>query len=67
MSNNFQEMDRKTLKAYILSHREDEEAFCVYMDKLHSEAKWTNMPAMKSVEDLERSDFFRKVLQKGRQ
>ncbi len=57
---NFQAMDRKTLKAYILSHREDEEAFCVYMDKLHSEAKWVNMPAMNSLYDLEQSNFLKK-------
>jgi len=47
-----------------LSHREDEEVFCAYMNKLHSEAKWTNMPAMNSVENLEKSNFLQKVSKK---
>jgi hypothetical protein len=55
---NFQEMDRKTLKLYVLAHREDEEAFFAYIDKLHSESKWINMPAMSSVEDLEQHPNF---------
>ncbi len=63
---NFQDMDRKSLKAYVLSHREDEEAFCVYIDKLHNEAKWINMPAMSSVEDLARHpNFLSKVSKKS--
>jgi hypothetical protein len=63
----FQAMDRKTLKLYVLEHREDEEAFCAYIDKLHSESKWINMPAMSSVEDLDQHpNFLRKVAKNSR-
>jgi hypothetical protein len=63
---NFQEMNRKTLKLYVLAYREDEEAFCAYIDGLHSESKWINMLAMSSVEDLEQHPtFLRKVSKKS--
>lgn len=59
---NFQAMDRKALKAYVLSHREDEEAFSAYIDKLHAEGNWVNMPSVSSVEDLDKHpDFLKKV------
>ncbi|MGK7939272.1 MAG: hypothetical protein AB4062_03780 [Crocosphaera sp.] len=34
---NFQTMDRKKLRNYVLTHREDEEALRIYMERLHSE------------------------------
>ena len=37
---NFQAMTRKELHAYVLKHREDIEAFHIYVDKLHKEANW---------------------------
>ncbi|MGF1478823.1 MAG: hypothetical protein ACFB4I_04965 [Cyanophyceae cyanobacterium] len=38
MSNpNFKAMSRQELRAYILEHREDEEAFYIYMDKVTAE------------------------------
>jgi hypothetical protein len=30
-------LSRKALRAYVLSHREDEEALRLYMDRLHSD------------------------------
>jgi hypothetical protein len=49
----FKTMNRKELHAYVLAHREDEEAFHVYVDKLHAEATWIEMPALQSPEDLQ--------------
>ncbi|NBD17009.1 MAG: hypothetical protein GVY04_12955 [Cyanobacteria bacterium] len=50
---NFQAMSQKELQAYVLSHRNDEEAFHAYIDKLHREANWVEMPPLQSLEDLE--------------
>jgi hypothetical protein len=50
---NFQEMSQKDLQAYVLAHREDQEAFYAYVDKLHAEANWVEMPPLLSLEDLE--------------
>lgn len=33
----FQQMNRKELRTYVLTHREDEEALRIYMDRLHNE------------------------------
>ena len=33
----FSKMDRKKLRTYVLSHREDEEALRTYMDRLHND------------------------------
>lgn len=33
----FQQMNRKQLRNYVLTHREDEEALRIYMERLHSE------------------------------
>jgi hypothetical protein len=55
---NFQSMSQKDLHNYVLSHREDEEAFHAYVDKLHKEGQWVEMPAVDSVEDLEKYPNF---------
>jgi hypothetical protein len=49
---NFQTMSRKELHNYVLAHREDQDAFYSYVDKLHNEGNWVEMPAVESVEDL---------------
>jgi hypothetical protein len=54
MSNpNFQAMSQKDLHTYVLTHRDDQEAFYAYIDKLHAEANWVEMPPLQSLEDLE--------------
>ena len=59
MSNpNFQAMSQKELHSYILAHRDDQEAFYAYVDKLHKEANWVEMPSVESVEDLEKYPEF---------
>jgi hypothetical protein len=50
---NFQAMSQKELHDYFLSHREDQAAFYAYVDKLHAEGNWIEMPPLKSLEDLE--------------
>ena len=59
MSNpNFQAMSQKELHSYILAHRDDQEAFYAYVDKLHQEGNWVEMPPAESVEDLEKYPEF---------
>jgi hypothetical protein len=50
---NFQSMSQKELQAYMLAHRDDQEAFYAYVDKLHAEATWVEMPPLQSLEDLD--------------
>jgi hypothetical protein len=50
---NFQKMSQKDLQTYVLAHRDDQEAFYAYIDKLHAEANWVEMPPLQSLEDLE--------------
>lgn len=49
----FQAMSQKDLHAYVLTHRDDQEAFYAYVDKLYAEANWVDMPPLESLEDLE--------------
>jgi hypothetical protein len=37
---NFQAMNQKKLLGYVLSHRDDRDAFYAYVDKLHEEGNW---------------------------
>ncbi|MBE9106992.1 hypothetical protein IQ229_19280 [Nostoc cf. edaphicum LEGE 07299] len=50
---NFHAMSQKELHDYVLAHREDREAFYAYVDKLHLEGNWIEMPALQSEQDLE--------------
>jgi hypothetical protein len=50
---NFQLMDQKELRKYVLEHREDQDAFHAYVDKLYLEGQWIEMPPMQSEQDLE--------------
>jgi hypothetical protein len=49
----FKTMSQKELHSYVLTHRDDQEAFYAYVDKLHAEATWIEMPPLESAEDLE--------------
>lgn len=57
---NFQSMSQKDLHDYVMAHRDEQEAFYAYVDKLHSEANWIEMPAMESLQDLENYPEFTK-------
>lgn len=63
MESDFQAMSRKELLAYILAHREDDEAFRVYMDKVHAEPPTEVYPAPQSIDDLK---HFPQLLEKHR-
>ncbi|MGB8700271.1 MAG: hypothetical protein WCD18_12715 [Thermosynechococcaceae cyanobacterium] len=49
----FEAMNQKELQKYVLEHREDQDAFYVYIDRLHTEGTWIEMPAIQSDQDLE--------------
>lgn len=58
-------MTLKELHAYVITHREDDEAFYTYVDKLRAEATWIEMPLLKSAEDLENYPEFIKRMSKS--
>lgn len=51
MKSKFEEMSRQELRAYMLKHREDEEAFQVYLDQVMAKPGEI-YPAPKTIEDL---------------
>lgn len=54
MKPNFQEMSKKELRAYVLAHRDDEEAFYALADKISAEtANKVPIPPLKSLDDIE--------------
>ena len=57
---NYHSMSRAELRAYILEHRDDEQAFHAYMDKLKSEPVLANG----SMADLEDSARFSELLER---
>ena len=59
----FEKMTRLELRKYIVEHREDEEAFQVYMDKVMTEPGEV-YPAPQSIEDLR---HFPQLIEKRRQ
>ena len=54
----FQSMSQKELHDYVLAHRDDQDAFYAYVDKLHEEGNWIEMPPVESVQDLEKYPEF---------
>ncbi|MBM0742438.1 hypothetical protein JOY44_12565 [Phormidium sp. CLA17] len=44
-------MSCKGLYGYVLTHRDDQEAFYTFVDELHAEANWVEMPPSQSVEN----------------
>lgn len=62
MKPNFNEMSLKELRAYVLVHRDDNEAFYAYMDKSKTEGNWVKMPPLNSVDDLDNyPEFLEKI------
>ena len=62
MKPDFTAMSRKELREYLLTHREDEEAFFAYVDRSEVEANWIELPLVESIEDLQNfPEFFRKL------
>jgi hypothetical protein len=54
----FQTMSQTELHQYVLAHRNDQDAFYAYVDKLHAEGNWVEMPGVESVQDLEKYPEF---------
>lgn len=66
MKPDFQAMSRKELRAYVLKHRDDDEAFYAYRDKSKAEGKWVKHPPLKSIDDLENyPEFLEKIRKEG--
>lgn len=63
MKPDFKAMTRKELLAYILEHRDDDEAFHIYMGKVHAEPPTEIYPAPQSIDDLK---HFPQLLEKFR-
>ncbi len=59
----FQAITRKELLTYMLEHRNDDEAFHAYMDKVHAEPPTEVYPASQSIDDLK---HFPQLLEKHR-
>jgi hypothetical protein len=51
MKSKFEAMSRRELRAYILEHREDEEAFQLYLDRVMAEPGEI-YPAPQTIDDL---------------
>ncbi|AFY94481.1 DUF6887 family protein [Chamaesiphon minutus] len=49
----YRQMSRKELHNYVLANRDDDAAFYAYVDLLHEVGNWTEMPALKSPQDLD--------------
>lgn len=62
---NFQAMSRKELHAYALAHRDAREAFYAYVDKLHAEANWVEMPPLESLDELKNYPEFLESFNNG--
>ena len=62
---NFQAMSQRDLRNYVLAHREDQAAFYAYVDRLHAEGQWIEMPALQSEKDLENYPEFTEHLRKS--
>lgn len=58
MKLDFSTMSRKELRAYVLAHRGDEEAFFAYVDRSNQEATWVDCPPVDSVESLQQFPLF---------
>lgn len=66
MKPDFQAMSRKELRAYVLEHRDDDEAFYAYRDKSKAEGKWIKYPPLKSIDDFENyPEFLEKIRKEG--
>ena len=67
MKPDFTAMSRKELRAYVLAHRDDEEAFFAYVDRSATEATWVELPPVESAEDLQHFPAFLDKLRKETQ
>jgi hypothetical protein len=57
----FQQMSRKELRTYVLTHREDEEALRIYMARLHNEPGITRQSGGLNEEDFNQLELLLKT------
>lgn len=62
---NFETMSQGDLRAYVLAHRDNKAAFYAYVDRLHAEANWVEMPPLRSLEDVESHPEFVEHVRSG--
>lgn len=66
MKPDFSAMTRKELRVYLLTHRDDRDAFYAYVDRSEVEANWTEFPPVQSMDELKNfPEFFEKVRRNG--
>ena len=61
---NFKTMNLKQLRTYILSHRDDDDAFHTFVDRVDNEKSWTTHPPINSIEEMEK---YPEILEKFKQ
>ena len=54
----FKAMTSQELKSYVLSHRDDDEAFYAYVDKVNERQDRVVYPPLNSLEDMEKYPEF---------
>lgn len=64
MQPNFKEVSLKELRDYVLSHREDEQAFYTYVDRINAECTRVTHSPLKSMEDMENHPNFLEKLRR---
>ena len=57
----FYQMSRPELRKYVLSHREDDEALRIYMDRMRTEPGVTRFTLTPSQEDMKKLEKFLKA------
>ncbi|MCA2813429.1 MAG: hypothetical protein IM477_13120 [Microcystis sp. M090S1] len=57
----FYQMSRPELRKYVLSHREDDEALRIYMDRMRTESGVTRFTLTPSQEDMNKLEEFLKA------
>ncbi|MFM2380705.1 MAG: hypothetical protein RLZZ143_3288 [Cyanobacteriota bacterium] len=61
----FYQMSRPELRKYVLSHREDDEALRIYMDRMRTEPGVTRFTLTPSQEDMKKlEEFLREKMDK---
>ena len=66
MKPDFSAMTRKELRVYLLTNRDDQDAFYAYVDRSEVEAKWIEFPPVQSMDELNNfPEFFEKVRRNG--
>lgn len=64
MKPNFEAMSRRELRAYVVEHPDDDEAFYAFVDRSEIEGNWVKMPPLKSLEDLDNYPEFLETIRK---